>query len=99
MSDSDKWIKTAYLSFSQFVSENAVHRGWFEVSPRLKTDTEKASHPNEDFYEDLQTQEAIMAEVSGFYSDLYKERQTNPYYDKIIEALGPGAINLLTEAE
>lgn len=40
-----------------------------------------------------------MKEVRYFYKDLYKSRTTNPNYDEIINALGPGAIKLLSQAE
>ena len=39
--------------------------------------------------------EEIMKEVKDFYEDLYKKRETNPVYSKIIDALSPSAIKIL----
>ena len=38
---------------------------------RRKTPEEEISHPNKDLYDDLQSQEETIAEVSSFYPDLY----------------------------
>lgn len=45
---------------------------------RPKRDAEKISHPKQDLYDNLKTQEEISAEVSGFYSEFYKKRESNP---------------------
>ena len=51
------------------------------------------------FYKDLSTQDAIMEEVCSFYKDLYQHLSTNPNFDKIINALGPGGVKMLSEVK
>ena len=53
-----------------------------------KTKEEERTHPGEEFYEELFTQDTIMEEVSSFYGDLYQHQTTNPDYDQIIIAFG-----------
>ena len=59
--------------------------------------SEQFIHPYEEIYDDLFTQD--QKEVGGFYSDLYKERDTDHSYKEIIRALGICEVKLLTEAK
>lgn len=60
-----------------------VHIKWKDE----KTKEEEIAYPNEEFYEDLFTQDAMKEEVYSSYKDLYQHRTSDPDYNEIIDAV------------
>ena len=65
---------------------------------RQKTNQEELTHPDEYVYDKLQTQEEITEKVVNFYIDPYKNHETCPDYQEIVNTLSPGQIKLLSES-